>query len=181
MKTNQIVAPVIADDFQSVTFTVKGMGELRLDMSKLHPDILQRAACVGMAQVRIVDAAAIGKADKSGAIIPEDVRTRLKYEAMAELIAHYETGTDQWAKRVASDAGASAAITVEAIARVKSISVEDASRMVDDYASKKGIERAAALRTLREAKAVAEAIVAIKRERSDNGERADEMLEELGE
>lgn len=99
MKTNQQVDPVIANDFLSVRFDINdGGAPLTLDMTKIHPDVIRRAACVGFAQVRIVDAAAIGAADKSGAIIPTAERLAMKRARMADLIAHYETGTAEWSR-----------------------------------------------------------------------------------
>lgn len=98
MKSNQQVEPIIADDFSSVTFKVEGHPDLVLDMNKLSPEIVRRAACVGMAQVRIVDAAAIGAADKAGNIIPKDERIAKKHAQMAALIAHYESGTTEWSR-----------------------------------------------------------------------------------
>lgn len=113
MKENQTVKPIIADDFSAVSFEVRGLDTLTLTMSKLHPDIIRRAACVGMAQVRIVDAAAIPAARKDGTIIPADERTAMKHAAMARLIEHYETGTDKWSR--VSEAGPTGGYLFEAL------------------------------------------------------------------
>lgn len=102
MKSNQQVGVVIADDFKTVTFQVTGYADIVLDMDKLHADIIRRAACVGMAQVRIVDAAAISMTDKSGAIIPAADRIATKHARMAELVGHYMTGTAEWSRVKAS-------------------------------------------------------------------------------
>ena len=99
MRVNQQVQPVIAEDFSRVTFVVNDGGEaLTLDMGKLHPDIIRRAACVGMAQVRIVDAAAVSRATKDGRVKSADEMMAEKRENMAALIAHYETGTAEWSR-----------------------------------------------------------------------------------
>lgn len=113
MKENQSVKPVIADDFSAVTFEVRGKPSLVLDMGKLHADIVKRAACVGFAQVRIVDAAAIPVARKDGSIIPAAERLDMKYAAMARLIEHYETGTDKWSR--VSEAGPTGGYLFEAL------------------------------------------------------------------
>ena len=107
MKSNQIVEPTIAEDFLSVQFAVKGMDTLTLDMGKLHADILKRAACVGMAQVRIIDAAAVSRADKAGVVRTAATMIALKHERIAALIAYYETGTSEWsrAREVSSERG----------------------------------------------------------------------------
>jgi len=107
MKDNQHVQPVIDLTGNSVTFKVKGHLDIILDMSRLHPDIIRQAAMVGMAQVRIVDAAAVGRADKDGLIIPEAERLAMKHERMAGLVEHYMTGTAEWSRRAAGGASES--------------------------------------------------------------------------
>lgn len=116
MKTNQQVGVAIADDFSAVTFTVKGFEAkpIVLEMAKLSDAVRTRAACVGMAQVRIVDAAAIGAADKDGNIIPAEKRLEMKHTRMAELVAHYMTGTEEWS-RVRASAGIAGGYLFEAL------------------------------------------------------------------
>jgi len=99
MKDNQHVQPVIDLTAGTVTFKVKGHPDIVLDMAQLHPDITRQAAMVGMAQVRIVDAAAVGRTDKDGLIIPEAERIAQKYANMAGLVEHYMTGTSEWSRR----------------------------------------------------------------------------------
>lgn len=114
MKSNQQVGVVIADDFKTVTFKVIGHADIVLEMDKLSEAVKLRAACVGMAQVRIVDAAAIGMTDKAGAIIPAAERIATKHSRMAELVAHYMTGTVEWS-RVKASAGPSGGYLFEAL------------------------------------------------------------------
>jgi hypothetical protein len=167
LKENQQVKPVVDMDTGLVQFHVRGYAEpLVLDMSKLHPDIVKRAAMVGMAQVRIVDAAAIGAADDDGNIIPAEDRIRMKHDAMRALIAHYETGTADWSRAGSGGGGGAKSITVEAIARVQGISYENALEMVDKRAEKTGSTRKAILGKLRNAEAVQKAILAIRAERT---------------
>ena len=68
MKDNQQIKPVVSEDFSKVTFEMRGMEDLVLDMGALHPDVLKRAAAVGMAQVRIIDAAAVSRDDGAGGV-----------------------------------------------------------------------------------------------------------------
>lgn len=182
MKENQHVQPVIDAGSQTVTFNVRGHDALVLHMDKLHPAIIAQAALVGMAQVRIVDAAAVSRTDKEGRIVPEDIRLAMKHERMAALIAHYETGTDQWSQRASGGGAPSTALTVEAIARVKACDYATARRYVDEYALEKfGGDNAKCLAFFRSAKAVKQAMLDIQNERlaeSDAGD-ADEALSEL--
>lgn len=117
MKDNQHVQPVIDLAAHTVTFKVKGRTDIVLDMAKLHPAIVEQAAMVGMAQVRIVDAAAVGRADDEGVIIPEAVRLDMKHANMAELVAHYMTGTDQWSRRK-TGGGAESGLLFQSLARL---------------------------------------------------------------
>lgn len=133
MKENQQVRPVIADDFSKVTFEIRGREALVLDMGKLHPDILRRAAAVGMAQVRIVDAAAVSMTDDDGNILPEEVRIDTKRANMARLIEHYESGTAEWTLQ-SGGGGGNRSITIEAIAAVRGIDYEAAKAEVAKYA-----------------------------------------------
>lgn len=168
LKDNQQVKPVIDMDAGQVQFHVRGFDEpLVLEMEKLHPDIIKRAAMVGMAQVRIVDAAAVGVADDDGNIIPAEERIRMKYDNMKALIDHYQTGTDQWGRTGAGGGSGARSITVEAIARVQGCTYEQALEMVDRRAEKAyGGDRKKVLAKLRNAPDVQKAILAIRAERT---------------
>lgn len=179
MKENQHVQPVIADDFSSVVFNVKGRQSLTLDLTKLHPDIIRRAAAVGMAQVRIVDAAAVPAADEDGNIIPEARRLDMKRERMAALIEHYETGTAEWSRMGTGGGGKS--ITVEAIASLKGIEYDQAEAYVADFAAKKYEgDTKKALAFLRQGERVAAKIEEIRKSRMPAPKvDADAALDEL--
>lgn len=109
-----MVEPTIAEDFSSVSFEVATMPTLTLDMGKLHADIVRRAACVGMAQVRIVDAAAVSRTKKDGTLRTKEEMIAVKHARMADLIAHYETGTAEWS-RVAASSGPAGGYLFEAL------------------------------------------------------------------
>lgn len=180
MKQNQHVEPVIADDFSTVTFRIADGGEpLVLEMSRLHPAIVQRAAAVGMAQVRIVDAAAIPMTRKDGSIIPESERLAMKRERMAALIEHYHSGTSEWSR--VSEGGGGRSITVEAVARVKGIDYATAEKWCETFAAEKfGGDTKKALAFLREGKRVQDAMRAIRDERAGTPKiDADKALDEL--
>ena len=180
MKDNQHVKPVIDAAAGTVTFHVKGHDSLVLDMAKLHPAIVKRAALAGMAQVRIVDAAAVSAARKDGSIIPEAERIAMKWSNMAELIEHYHTGTDEWSQR-ASGSGGARSLTIEAIARVKGWDYEKAASEVDISAAAKGMDRKAYLTEIRKAGPVIAAMAAIRAERLPKAKvDADAALAELG-
>ena len=151
MKSNQQVAPVIDLEANRVVFTISDGGEpLVLDMSKVSEAVRIRAAMVGMAQVRIVDAAAISAEDPDdGHIRSAAERMELKRERMAALIAHYETGTEEW-KRTGGGEGGAKSLTIEAIANLAYGGAYDlAEGAVDKLAEKKGKTRAKLLADFR--------------------------------
>jgi hypothetical protein len=114
MKSNQMVEPVIDVAAGTVTFNVRGHDSLTLHMDKVHADNVRRAAFVGFAQVRIVDAAAVGLSDQDGKIIPAGIRDKMKFDRMAALIAHYESGTPEWS-RVRGDGAAETGVLFRAL------------------------------------------------------------------
>lgn len=181
MRENQQVQPMISDDFQRVEFMIAdGAEPLVLHMDRLHPDIIRRAAAVGMAQVRIVDAAAVSRANDDGELKTKEEILAEKRSKMADLIAHYETGTEEWS-RVRTGGGGGKSLTVEAIARVKGVTYETALEWVDKHAEKTGIDRKKALAKLREARAVADAMRQIRDERAPKPKAdSNALLEELG-
>lgn len=99
MKENQSVKPVIDMAQGSVVFEVRNHTPLRLDMAKVHEDNVKRAAFVGMAQVRIVDAAAVPVQDSKGNLRTPAQRDELKYNRMKALIDHYESGSALWSPK----------------------------------------------------------------------------------
>lgn len=180
MKENQHVKPVVNVEAGTVTFQVKGHNDIILDIAKLHPDIVKRAALAGMAQVRIVDAAAVGMTDEDDNIIPEAMRIQLKYSRMEELVNHYHTGTSEWSRK-GTGGGGFGSITIEAIARVKGTEYAEAEAMVKKYAEAKfGGDNKKALAFFRDSKTVREAMSAIKAERQSAPKiDADAALDEL--
>jgi len=63
MKSNSVITHEIGD--QRITFTVVGVGDMVMDLTKLNTAIIQRAAMHGMIQ-RISDAAAISRDPENG-------------------------------------------------------------------------------------------------------------------
>jgi hypothetical protein len=173
------ISPAISEDFSTITFNIRGAEPLVLDMGKLHPDVFKRAAAVGMAQVRIIDAAAIQRADGNGGVRTEAEMLELKRERMASLIEHYMSGTSEWTKGRAAGGGAikEAGITLAAMSRVWP--GRDCEELVAGVMAKRGVERKAALALFASTKEVAAAIAAIKAERATVS--ADSLLAEMDE
>ena len=178
MKDNQQIKPVVSEDFSKVTFEMRGMPDLILDMTKLHPDIIKRAACVGMAQVRIIDAAAVSRADAEGNVRTAAEMLTLKRERMEALVAHYMTGTSEWGQKRAAGGGASkdtSGITLQAMQRVWPD--KDCEALAGRMEQKRGISRREAYAEFAKTRQVAEAIAAIKAERATVD--SDDLLAEM--
>ncbi len=180
LKENQHVMPVVDIAAGTVTFKIKGHADEVLEWSKLHPDVQKRSGLVGMAQVRIVDAAAIGMTAKDGSIIPEAERIAKKAERIKTLIAHYHTGTAEWSR--VSEGGGGKSLTVEAIALVKGMTYEQAEAEVEIIADKHhGGDTKKCLAFLRGAGAVQKAMNDIRASRQKPAAiDADKALEEFG-
>lgn len=75
----------------TIVFTVKGAGELKLNMTDVHEANRVRAMGHGFVQ-RVSDAAAIARDTKTGkSATPEE-----KLAAMKRLVDHYESGAEGW-------------------------------------------------------------------------------------
>jgi hypothetical protein len=177
-KENSIVTSSYDAERNVITFTVKGQGDMTLDLNKVSKENLARAVVHGFNQ-RIPDAAAIGRTDADGKIIPEDERTRIKWERMNELCVHYESGTTEWSRK--GEGGPSRVLTIEAIARVKGITYEDAEAIVDKHAEMHKMERKAALADIRKKSAKTVAMMDTIRDerRAAKGDQTDLTADDL--
>lgn len=76
---------------QLVKFSVKGAGELVLDVAQVHAANRAKAELHGFVQ-RISDAAAMARDSKTGA----SATPQQKFEAMKKLVEHYQSGSEEW-------------------------------------------------------------------------------------
>lgn len=140
---------------------VEGQQPLTCDTNKIHASVMRRAAFAGLTQVRIVDAAAVPVARKDGSIIPKAERLVLKRQRMAALIAHLESGTEEWSRH--GDGSGGLSLTIQAIANIKKWDYATAEKYVDEFAQKKHEgDRKAALAFLREGAQVSEEMARIR-------------------
>lgn len=163
MKANQIVGYAF-EPGGVIRFTVKGHADLTLDTAKVHQDNMDRAAMVGLAQVRIVDMAAIGRADSKGNIRHETDRTRMKWERMKQGIEHLESGSSAWRVGGREPVADDHEFTVRAIGQVKGLDYAAASGLVDLWATQHGCSRKAVLDAFAGDTQIAEAVRAMRAE-----------------
>lgn len=139
-KANSIITSVLATDGNNITFLVRGHTDapLVLDLTKVSADNMRRAALHGFNQ-RIPDGAAIGAADKDGNIVPAAERDALKHSRMAALVAHYNSGTAEWSRKVEGGTRDTGGIELRAIAAIQGTDVPTMRERVKVQAEKLGI------------------------------------------
>lgn len=171
-KGNSVVTVSYADNLMHIE--VLGAGSIVFDKARASRECRAEAEDHGWEQ-RLRDAAAIGRDEDTGAsATPQD-----KYARVAALAEYYMTGATEWAR--VGQGGGGRSLTVEAIARVKGVEYPVAEAYVADFAkAKHGGDTRKALAFLRTAKAVMEAMDAIRKERLPTpAVDADKALEEL--
>lgn len=168
MKDNQSIKYTIAADFKSIRFERRGGVQRTFDLTRVHADNLARAVAVGFAQVRIIDAAAVGRADKEGRLIPEAERLQMKWDRMCRLIEHYESGSPEWNLRQTQAPKATKLDDIRLALKRLGVPEEKIDGLDD-----------AKLKELARGKRVAETLLEIERERLTVREDADGLLDEL--
>lgn len=177
MKDNQQINPVVAADGMSIEFELRGLPSLKFDLRKVSEINRNRAAAVGFADVRIVNAAAISRNAPDGSVRSAAEMLKLKREKMEALIQHYESGTTEWRVKRASGGTTrdTSGITLQAMQRVWPD--KDCEALAGQLEQKRGISRREAYAEFAKTKQVAEAIAAIKAERATVD--SDDLLAEM--
>lgn len=101
MKENQFCKPIIDVAARKCILEFKEFPTLTLDMTKVHAGIVERAAYVGLTNVKIADVMAIPRADSEGNVRNIVEHNRLKYQRAKDEIARLESGTESWSARTA--------------------------------------------------------------------------------
>jgi hypothetical protein len=154
-RANSIITTTVGAS--TITFAVKGAGELILDMEKVSDDVATRAAHHGLIQ-RISDAAALSRNTDTGQpASPAD-----KLEAMRRLVDHYNSGTADWALRAAGGEGKEGGITLRAVAAVQGVDVATMRTRLEELATKKETTTRALLAKLATQPAVAAKIAEMR-------------------
>lgn len=168
-KSNSVVTHSL--DGQILNFTVKDAGTFSLDMSRLHADVLARAAVHGLIQ-RISDRAAIERDTETG--LP--ATPQAKMARMRALADHYMSGSPEWSTRAAASGASSESITIEALAKWKGKDTASVRAWAEAKAISEGIETKALLATLAK---VPEVILAAATIRANRAGSVDVSLEGL--
>lgn len=174
-KDRKSVISVSRQENGNILIQVKDQPDLIFDEQRASEANREYARFNGWKQ-RFVDAAALSRDTTNGA----SASPREKYEAIKELVDFYHEGGAEWART--GDGIGQKSITLEAIARVKGITCEQAEAEVAAFAGKKYAgDTKKALAFLRQGKRVMEAMDAIRKERMPEAKvDADAALAELG-
>lgn len=163
-KSNSVVTHDVGAMDEYVTFTVLGAGKMTLEFAKMSDENQKRAMVHGMIQ-RISDAAAISRNPDTG----KPATAQEKYDRMAQLVAHYESGTSEWS-RVGQGGGNKGGYLFRAL------QILYPNRPIDELKSwmdKKSKSEQAALRASPKVRAIIDTFV------EDSDIDTDAMLDEL--
>jgi hypothetical protein len=86
-----VITTSLSDDKRTITFHVKGAGDLALDLGKVHTDVATRAMVHGFIQ-RVSDKAAIPCDTTTG----KPATPEMKLEAMRGMVEHFMSGSSEW-------------------------------------------------------------------------------------
>src|SRR5260221_3835029 len=154
-KTNSVIVTSLVEG--NPTWTVLGVEKpITLHLDRVAQSMRERAEVHGWFQH-----GSDGAARSRDATTGKPASAQDKYDSILELVNHYETGTEEWAMR--SGGGGGTSITLQAVARVRGCTYEEAEASVARYAEShyKG-DTKAALAFFRTGAKVGEAIIAIR-------------------
>lgn len=172
-KSNSVV--MVEQTETGIAVNVLGAGSVTFDPTKAHQSNRIHAEFHGWKQ-RLADAAAMSRDDETGKpASPAD-----KLAAIQALIEHYESGSAEWSR--VGGGGGGKSLTIEAIARVKNLTYEEAQSQVVAFAEKRYEgDTKKALAYLRTGQRVAREMEVIRAERTPEPKiDADNALQELG-
>lgn len=173
-KANSIITHRLTDA-GNIEFLFRGQSVGMLYMQDMHPTIRERAAIHGMVQ-RIGDGGAVERKAPDGTLRTDAEMDGIKRYRMECLIAHYNSGTDQWNLQRAGGGGVdTSGLTIAGIMRALGCDTDAAERKVAAYMTKHGLERKATLTKLAVIPEVATAIAAIKAERAGDAPSLDDL------
>lgn len=174
-KSNSVITHTVNAEEQTITFHVVGCEPLVFDVKKVSDAVGERAMLHGFIQ-RVSDAAAISRNRDTGQpATPQDKR-----DAMAVLVEHYESGTEDWARRREAGAGPDTGITLQAIMDVFKTDAAGARGMIASLAERRSITVNEARAVFASAKEVAARIAQLKADRAEkSGIDAAGLLDEL--
>ena len=147
-----------------LTFAFAGVGQFVFDPDKVSAENRARAMIHGFEQ-RIRDAAALSVDRDTG----RSATAQEKHDAARRIADHLMSGSTDWNLRAAASPGVDAGLTIQAMMRALGKDLDAVEALIAATCTKRGVERAGALKIWADAKQVAQAILDIKRERAAGG------------
>jgi hypothetical protein len=170
-RAGSVISTAINLETQTLTVSVRNVGDIRLRMADVSPNCATYAMLHGFKQ-RICDAGAMSRnPDTGAAATPEE-----KYEAMNRLAQHYASGAEEWNLRAGGGSGGEGSLIVRALAEVQGTDPETMRERVERNAEKRGQTVKAYLAGVAKIPAVAEAMARLRPAPVID---ADELLGEL--
>lgn len=165
-KSNSVITSKLVDG--AIVFTIATVGDLQLRLDALSQEVRERAMIHGLTQ-RVSDAAAIGfLKDEKRFATPQE-----KYDAMAELVAHYSSGTAEWSRtRSAPGIGADSALLVKCLSQLYT---DRSTEQLKAWVAKRSRSERTALLLSEKIKPLADEI----RSQSASGASADDLIADL--
>lgn len=176
-----VITTTVSDDLTYITFHVKDVGDLTLDMLKCDKKILDRARVHGFIQ-RVSDKAAIARNTDTG--LP--VSPQEKFEAMRAMVDHFMSGTTEWNIKRAEGAGRKSGgldgIAIDAVAEATGKTPAEVRDIIKAGSEAKKVTPAVYLAALSNAAKVKPILERMREEAAERAELdGDELLEGLGE
>lgn len=158
LKSNSVTQHVFQHD-GNILFRVPGVGEAVLRVGDVSLENRHKAMLEGFVK-RIINMAAISRNTDTGA----SATPAEKWARMQTAIEHYNSGSLMWAMKVASSAPDDAGLVVQALMRVKSVTIEQANALIEAMMAKHTLERKDVLANLRKNPAIVKAMGEIRAE-----------------
>jgi hypothetical protein len=171
-RAGSVISSAIDIPSQTLTVSVRGVGEMKLRMADVSPACATYAMLHGFKQ-RVCDAGAMSRNPDTG----ESATPEEKFAAMFRLVEHYASGTDEWNLRASGGgSGGEGSLIVRALAEVQGTDPETMREKVERNAEKRGVTVKAYLAGVAKIPAVAEAMARLRPAPVID---ADELLGEL--
>jgi hypothetical protein len=172
-KSNSTITHKMVDG--KIEFTVLGAGLLRFDPDRVSAANRARAMIHGFVQ-RISDGGAMSRNPETGLpATPAD-----KLARMTRIAEHLMAGGDVWELKAAAGPGVSVGLVIQAmIALGKARDADHANELISKLASKREIERDAAVKLLAEAGDIKVKVAEIRAEQAAVKVNSDDLLDSL--
>lgn len=175
-KSNAVTQHAFQHD-GNILFRVPNVGEAVLRVDQVSLENRHKAMLEGFVK-RVVNMAAISRNTDTGA----SATPTEKWARMHAAIEHYNSGSTMWGMKAAEGSGlGDDGIIVQALMRVKSVTIERVNELVEAMMVKHSLERKAVLANLRKSEPIIRMVAEIKAEHAaaNRATNAADFLDEM--